>query len=225
MIKKLILILCILSMLVLIVSCMESVEAKEIDESENNISEDENLKESEDIKAINESSMEFDYGYINDQKYINESLGFWISDLEKFNIEYDENIGNEQNTNKIHENQQVVNLFYIKEENMSIQCYLEKINWKLGINDEVTYLNTIKEMISNTNLSIKIADGLKKELINNLEYTVMECEIDYDYGMKYQKYYSVGIDGYILNILVSYDTDQQEGKAVEILNSVFKLEN
>jgi hypothetical protein len=107
------------------------------------------------------------------------------------------------------------------EYNPSFMLVAENLKSAPGIKTGSDYLFQSRKLLKQSQIQYSyIDDEFTKEVINNQEFYVMNCSIDYMGYKINQVYYSTLKDGFCLSAIISFINDEQKNNLEKILNSM-----
>ncbi len=188
----------------------------------------------------------FDYGHIEDNKYLNSFFGLELTIPDSWIVqtkEQTENLskvgrdlvaGDDKNLKAVIDASEInsANLLAVfqyevgaaVDYNPNFMLVAENLKNAPGIKTGNDYLFQARKLLNQSQLQYSyIDDVFEKELINNQEFYTMNCTIDYMGLNIKQIYYSTVIDRFCLSVLISYATDDQKRNLEKMISSmIFK---
>lgn len=185
----------------------------------------------------------FDYGHIENNKYLNSFFGLELTFPEDWIVqtkEQTDNIskmgkdliaGDNKNLKAVINASEVnsANLLAIfqyevgaaVDYNPSFMLVAESLKNAPGIKTASDYLFQVRKLLKQSQFQYSnIDDEFKKEIINNQEFYSMNCSID-NLGYKINLvYYSTIKDGFCLGAIISFINDEQKNSLVKVINSM-----
>lgn len=186
---------------------------------------------------------DFDYGHIENNKYLNSFFGFELTFPDNWIVQSKEQteeltkmgkdlVSGENKTLKAAINVSEVNsanllaVFQYEvgaavEYNPSFMLLAENLKNAPGTKTGSDYLFQVRKLLRLSQVQYSyIDDEFKKEIISNQEFYTMNCSIDY-MGFKInQTYYSTIKDGFCLSAIISFINDEQKNNLEKIVNSM-----
>jgi len=185
----------------------------------------------------------FDYGHIENNKYLNSFFGLELSLPDNWIVqtkEQTENLtkigkdfvaGDDKNLKAIINASEInsANLLAVfqyevgaaVDYNPSFMLVAENLKNYPGIKTGSDYLFQSRKLLQQSQIHYShLDDGFEKEIINNLEFYTMNCTIDYMGLSIKQRYYSTIINGFCLSEIISYTDDKQKSNLEKIIHSM-----
>ena len=191
----------------------------------------------------NNHSKNFDYGHVKKGVYFNDFFGFNIELPEDWVVqskEQTENLANSGRKLVIGDNKNLKAIIEASEINTanlliafqyelgspvdynpSIMIIAENIKNAPGIKNGSDYLYQAKRLIQQTQLKYEyLSEKFDLEKINEVEFYKMNTRVNYlDLDIK-QEYYSTVLNGFSLNFIISYISDDQKEVLISSINSL-----
>ena len=164
-------------------------------------------------------------GYIEEKVYINDFFKFSMNTGNDWVI-HEDNMKNSEL-----EKQKTFYLFVISKNkletstafNPSIIGVAEKIGSSDGVNNGVSYLSKVKNILTGTNTGYKIVGVIQLKEINGIALAQMRANIKSGNFNVSQEYYSAVIKGYAVSFILSYTTQGEKEYLEKRLNSIKKI--
>lgn len=186
---------------------------------------------------------DFDYGKVEDSKYLNSFFGFEIelpADWVVQTKEQTENIakmgkklvaGDDKNMKAVIKASEInsANLLAVfkyevgaaVDYNPNFMLVAENLKNAPGIKTGSDYLFQSRKLLKQSQMQYEYIDEeFKKEVINNQEFYLMNCSINYMGLNIKQKYYSTIQNGFCLSAIISFIDDEQKNDLEKIINSM-----
>ena len=186
---------------------------------------------------------DFDYGHVENSMYINSFFGLKLqlpSDWVVQTKEQTENLakkgkelvaGDDKNMKAVIDAAEVnsANLLAVfkyevgaaVEYNPNFMLVAENLKNAPGIKNGSDYLFQTRKLMKQSQIKYDFIDEeFKKEIINNQEFFLMNCSINYMGLNIKQKYYSTIQNGFCLSAIISFINDEQENDLERIINSI-----
>ena len=110
-------------------------------------------------------------------------------------------------------------LSYAEAFNPSISCIAENLGLAgVVIRSGEDYLDQVVALFEEAGMPVTVND-IAKEKLDSVEFDVLNVTIDYGIAV-YQKYYSTVMDGYALNFIISYTSEDELAEFDSILETV-----
>jgi hypothetical protein len=191
----------------------------------------------------NEKPKNFDYGHTENGKYLNSFFGLeldipsgWVvqtreetENLTEMGKEFvagdDENLKAVIDASKIN-SANLISVFQYEvgsavDYNPNFMLVAENIKNSPGTKTGSDYLFQARKFLAQSKIEYShIDDKFEKKMINGQEFYVMNCNIEYAGLSINQIYYSTIVDGFAMNVIVSYTTDEQKSDLDKMLNSM-----
>lgn len=191
----------------------------------------------------NEKNQKFDYGHIENNKYINSFFGLEITIPDNWIIQTKEQtdnlskrgkdlvVGDNKNLKAAFDASEIntANLLAVfqyevgtpVEYNPGLVLVAENLKNAPGIKNGSDYLFQSKKLLKQSQLQYDyIDDKFEKEIINNQEFYTMNCSISYMGININQKYYSTIINGFSLGAIISFVNDEQKASLEKTINTI-----
>lgn len=185
----------------------------------------------------------FDYGKVENDKYVNTYFGFEIDVPENWAVQDQEQVdalndmgselvaGDDEGMKAVLEASKVnvANLLVAYEHelgamvdfNPSIIIVAENIKNYPGIKTGKEYLFNAKKLLLQSQLQYDyIDDDFKKETIDGVDFYIMNSEANYAGLSINQTYYSTVMNGFSLSFIYTFNNDEQEKQLSETLHSL-----
>lgn len=191
----------------------------------------------------NKKPKNFDYGHIDNNKYLNSFFKLELTLPDNWIVqtkEQTENLsemgkeltaGDNKNLKAIIDASEIntANLLVVfqyevgaaVDYNPGFMLVAENLKNSPGIKTGSDYLFQARKILKQSQVQYNyIDDKFKKEIISGQEFYSMNCTIDYMGINIKQIYYSTIIDGFCLNVILSYESDEQKNNLDKVINSM-----
>lgn len=188
-------------------------------------------------------SNHFDYGHVENDKYINAFFGLELAIPEDWvvqskeqteeitNLGKDIMAGDDKNLKAVLDASEInsANLLTVfnhevgaaVDYNPSFMLVAENLKNAPGIKTGGDYLFQTRKLLENSQMEFgHIDEEFAREVINNVEFDTMNCTINYMGFVIHQKYYSTIQNGFCLSVLISFVEEHQKTDLVEVVNSL-----
>lgn len=185
----------------------------------------------------------FDYGHIEKNKYLNSFFGMELTVPDNWivqNKEQTENIskmgkkmvaGDDENLQAVIEASEIntanlITVFQYEvgtavDYNPGFMLVAENIKNAPGVKTGGDYLFQTRKILKQAQVSYNYIDNnFTKLSLDNQNFYLMNCSIDYSGIRIKQKYYSTIVNGFALTAIISYMTDEQKDSLEKIINSI-----
>jgi len=191
----------------------------------------------------NNKPKDFDYGKVENHKYLNSYFGFevqlpaeWVvqtkEQMENLSNKGKEMVAGDDKNMKAIINASEINtanlLSVFKYEvgsavdyNPNFMIVAENLNNAPGIKTGSDYLFQSRKLILQSKMQYDYLDEVfKKEVINNQEFYLMNAAISYMGQSIKQVYYSTILNGFSLSAIITFTNEEQEADLKKIINSM-----
>lgn len=191
----------------------------------------------------NEKSSGFDYGHVENNKYINSFFGLELTLPDNWIVQTKEQTENLTKAGKelvAGDNENLKALINASEVNsanlLSVFQYevgsavdynpgfmlvVENLKNAPGIKNGSDYLFQSRKLLEQSQIKYSpIDDTFKKEIIDGQEFYTMDCSVDLTGHSITQRYYSTIKDGFCLSAIISFTNDEEENSLKKIINSM-----